>query len=145
MNIAIPGRQNGVKIHSIQLLTLTIRDRTRGASSLHRVHNNQRSVLGVTWSTSPGCGIFRAVQIPRVYSLVFLLLLGSVASVTAAPGQLRDDDTQKKQDATSKDTSQVPLVYENVRGKMYFENDGMGGTEYSARVRVQTPAGVRKI
>ena len=42
------------------------------------------------------------------------------------------------------DRSQEPFIYEQVRGKMRYENDGTGTREVSARMRVQTPAGLAK-
>ncbi len=42
------------------------------------------------------------------------------------------------------DRSQEPFIYEQVRGKMRYENDGTGMREITARMRVQTPAGLAK-
>jgi TonB family protein len=42
------------------------------------------------------------------------------------------------------DRSQEPFIYEQVRGKMRYENDGTGVREVTARMRVQTPAGLAK-
>jgi TonB family protein len=42
------------------------------------------------------------------------------------------------------DRSLEPLIYEQVRGKMRYENDGSGMREITARMRVQTPAGLAK-
>lgn len=42
------------------------------------------------------------------------------------------------------DYSQEPVLYEQVRGRMRYENDGTGMREVVARLRVQTPAGLAK-
>jgi len=42
------------------------------------------------------------------------------------------------------DYSREPVLYEQVRGKMRYENDGTGMREVMARLRVQTPAGLAK-
>jgi len=46
--------------------------------------------------------------------------------------------------ASPADRSQEPFIYEQVRGKMRYENDGTGVREVMARMRVQTPAGLAK-
>jgi TonB family protein len=46
--------------------------------------------------------------------------------------------------AAPADHSQEPVIYEQVRGKARYENDGTGVREISARMRVQTPAGLTK-
>lgn len=46
--------------------------------------------------------------------------------------------------AAPADHSQEPFIYEQVRGKARYENDGAGVREISARMRIQTPAGLSK-
>ena len=43
------------------------------------------------------------------------------------------------------DYSQEPFLYEQVRGKMRYEDDGTGSREIFARLHVQTPAGLAKV
>ncbi len=45
---------------------------------------------------------------------------------------------------TAADRAHEPFIYEQVRGKMRYENDGSGTREITARLRVQTPAGLSK-
>jgi Flp pilus assembly protein TadD/transglutaminase-like putative cysteine protease len=42
------------------------------------------------------------------------------------------------------DYSQEPIIYEQFRGTMRYENDGTGSYETRARIRVNTPAGLEK-
>ena len=43
------------------------------------------------------------------------------------------------------DTSKEPVVYEQVRGHLRYEEDGSGSAETYARIRVQTYSGVQKV
>jgi len=43
------------------------------------------------------------------------------------------------------DTSKEPIVYEQVRGQLRYEEDGSGSADAYARIRVQTYSGVQKV
>jgi len=60
------------------------------------------------------------------------------------PGMRVFTTTAKATPPAPADRSQEPFLYEQVRGKMRYENDGTGSREVTARMRVQTPAGLAK-
>lgn len=62
---------------------------------------------------------------------------------TTAPPEQKGETSSKRPSPT--DYSQEPFVYEQVRGKMRYENDGTGVREIFARMHVQTPAGLARV
>ena len=75
------------------------------------------------------------VEVDTTVSVIFTL--GGSNTAEAVP-------EGKSTPTASVDRSQEPFIYEQVRGKMRYENDGTGTREVSARMRVQTPAGLAK-
>jgi tetratricopeptide (TPR) repeat protein len=81
-------------------------------------------------------------------ALSSLLLVSTVASQTPAaqsvPSQQQSapaSDTAK----SSRDFSHEPIIYEFVRVKMRYEKDGTGVRDTTARIRVQTAAGLPRV
>jgi hypothetical protein len=97
------------------------------------------------------------VQIRYPHSVTFMkstsvalfsqLLVSTVAAQSAdtpsAPSQQKSGPASGTA-KSARDFSQEPLVYESIRAKMRFENDGTGVRDVTARIRVQTPRGLAK-
>jgi TonB family protein len=87
------------------------------------------------WSYKPTLINGKAVEVDTTITVIFTLG-GSNAAETAQEGTSTP--------TAPPDQSQEPFIYEQVRGKMRYENDGTGSREVSARMRVQTTAGLAK-
>ena len=80
-----------------------------------------------------------------------MLLLGIAVVISAgaqsqsAPRLKSPGDDSKTAAPASSDYSQEPLVYESVRGKLRYEDDGAGVREVSARIHVQSALGIQKV
>lgn len=77
------------------------------------------------------------MSIRRVLSFIFLVLLFVSSGFCQQPG--------KKPAEAAADHSDEPYVFESYRAVLKFENDGTGMRETSARVRVQSEAGVQRL
>ena len=79
------------------------------------------------------------------------LILVALASLQLAflvsPGvaQQKSNLSPEKPTVVGSDFSKEPLVYEQVRGNIRYENDGSGATDVYARIRVQSYSGVQKV
>jgi tetratricopeptide (TPR) repeat protein/transglutaminase-like putative cysteine protease len=74
---------------------------------------------------------FAAVQ------LAFLVIPGAA--------QQKSTSSPEKPAPVGPDFSKEPLVYEQVRGHLRYENDGDGTTDVYARIRVQSYSGVQRV
>ena len=75
---------------------------------------------------------------------LLLACLGHAQTPTQSPATPTDAAKDAGAQKASADYSQEPVVYEQVRGSMRYENDGTGYREAQAKIRVQTPAGLAK-
>jgi tetratricopeptide (TPR) repeat protein len=66
------------------------------------------------------------------------------APIGPAPSQQKQSQSSRQADKPARDFSGEPIIYESVHAKMRFENDGTGVREVTARIRVQTAAGLSK-
>jgi len=79
----------------------------------------------------------RAFIVFAALSLAFLANQGAAQQKAAgAPGKTAPQ---------SPDFSKEPLVYEQIRGHLRYENDASGKTEIYARIKVQSYSGVQKV
>ncbi len=87
---------------------------------------------------------------PRLYMRGFWLIFCTAAffsaavKTEAAPQIQKPPSISKNAAAAATDYSQEPLVYESVRGKLRYENDGTGVREVVARIHVQDALGVQR-
>jgi TonB family protein len=81
------------------------------------------------WRYRPTLLDGRPVEVDTTVSVIFSLAENGVSLAPSGPPP---------------DYSREPFLYEKVRGKMRYENDGTGEREIIARMHVQTPAGLAR-
>src|ERR1700687_4910182 len=85
--------------------------------------------------------VSKAISIPLLFTISVLWPLAP------APAQLRPNKpaaTASSETKADKDYSHEPIVYEQIRGALRFENDGTGTTSRRVGLGVQDYAGVQK-
>ena len=80
----------------------------------------------------------------RLALIVFAALLQAILLRPAATQQ-KPSGTPEKAAPQTPDFSKEPVVYEQIRGQIRYENDASGKTEIYARIRVQSYSGVQKV
>ena len=90
------------------------------------------------WKYKPTLLNGEAVRVDTTISIVFTLSDNTGANAQSV--------TPAEQESASAPSSfaQEPYIYEQVRGKMRYENDGTGTREVIARMRVQSASGLEK-